>query len=162
MYMLHYFNHFSPDKKFVLFLFVDTHSHFAVIRTIGRSRQSMTAPVTPEYAGAADAHAAPLVDQEYLRKDDQTKYGEEHDNQHERHVGTLLENAGVWSTPTGAGSSARAHARRDSASDNPRQSHSRLNQILGRFANFGDAIRECLSKVFLKLKIWGGKNDCRG
>lgn len=132
---------------------MDTYSHLAVIRTIGRSRQSMTAPVTPEYAGAADAHAAPLVDQEYLRKDDQTKHGEEHDDQHERHVGTLLENAGVCPASAGAGSSARAHARESSASDNPRQSHSRLNQILVRLANFGNAIRECLSKIFLKLKI---------
>lgn len=71
----------------------------------------MTAPVTPEYAGAADAHAAPLVDQEYLREDDQSEHGEEHDDQHERHVGTLFENAGVRSAPAGARSSARAHAR---------------------------------------------------
>lgn len=107
---------------------MNTYSHFAVIRTIGRSRQSMTAPVTPEYASAAHAHAAPLVDQEYLRKDDQAKHGEEHDDQHKRHVGTLLENAGVCPASTGAGSSARAHARGGSASDNPRQSYSRLNQ----------------------------------
>lgn len=85
----------------------------------------MTASVTPEYAGAADAHAAPLVDQKYLRKNDQTKHGEEHDNQHERHVGTLLEDAGVCPAP-GAGSSARAHARGGSVRDNPRQSHSCL------------------------------------
>lgn len=71
----------------------------------------MTAPVTPEYPGAADAHAAPLVDQEYLREDDQAEHGEKHDDQHERHVGALLENAGVRSAPAGAGSSARAHTR---------------------------------------------------
>jgi len=71
----------------------------------------MTASVTPEYAGAADAHAASLVDQEYLREDDQAEHSEEHDDQHERHVGALLENASVRSAPAGAGSSARAHAR---------------------------------------------------
>lgn len=69
----------------------------------------MTAPVTPEYPRAADAHTAPLVDQEYLREDDQAEHGEKHDDQHERHVGALLENAGVRSAP--AGSSARAHTR---------------------------------------------------
>lgn len=100
----------------------------------------MTAPVTPEYAGAADAHAAPLVDQEYLREYDQTEHGEEHDDQHERHVGTLLENAGVCPAPAGAGSSARAHARGGSASDNPPQSYSRLSlRHREDFANFDDA-----------------------
>lgn len=76
----------------------------------------MTAPVTPEYAGAAYAHAAPLVDQEYLREDDQAEHGEEHDDQHERHVGTFLEDTGVRPAPAGAGSSA-AHALAGSASD---------------------------------------------
>ena len=70
----------------------------------------MTASVTPEYAGTSDAYAAPLVDQKYFREDDQTEHGKEHDDQHERQVGTFLENASVRSTPR-AGSSARAHTR---------------------------------------------------
>jgi len=71
----------------------------------------MTVPVTPEYTGTADTHAAPLVDQEYFREDDQAEHGEKHDDQEERHVGALLEDTGVRPTPAGAGSSARAHAR---------------------------------------------------
>jgi len=71
----------------------------------------MTIPVTPEYAGTADTHAAPLIDQEYFCEDDQAEHGEKHDDQEERHVGALLEDTGVRPTPAGAGSSARAHAR---------------------------------------------------
>lgn len=73
----------------------------------------MTASVTAEYAGAADAHAAPLIDQEYFRKNNETEHGEEHDDQHERHIGALLEDAGVRPAPAGAGSSTRAHAREE-------------------------------------------------
>ena len=43
----------------------------------------------------------PIVDQEYLRKDDQTEHGEEHDHQHERHAGSFLQNASV--RPASAG-----------------------------------------------------------
>lgn len=57
---------------------------------------------------AAHAAAAPLVDQEYLREDDQAEDREEHDDEHEGHVGALLEDARVAPAPAGSGAS-RTH-----------------------------------------------------
>lgn len=112
----------------------------------------MTAPVTAEYAGAADAHTAPLIDQEYFRKNNETKHGEEHDNQHERHIGALLENASVRPAPAGTGSSTRAHAREETLQMTIiLKSYSYRNQI--QYLTFCKLCKTKYVKYIIKLRI---------